>query len=357
MDEELQDQQDRTEQPTDERREEFRKRGEVAHSREITSVAVLLTTTSILTVLGFYGFNAISALMRYFFASLMEIESDRIFLARASTAWTGYLKLILPMFGLTAFVAILVTMIQTQMNFSFERLKPNLSKISPLKGFKRIFSGQSAMELAKSIAKLIVVSIMLVTILYSEQRTVPALMNVPTVDATSYTIQVASYLIWSVAGLMLLIAGVDYFYNFRTLEQKMRMTKRELKEELKKREVDPMVKGRIRKMQRDLAFRRTVEATRNATVVITNPTHLSCALKYEKGMAAPELVAKGSDYLAMRMREVARDNGIPIVEQKPLARKIYHTMEVGESIPYSLYRAVSEVIRYVYRTKGVKLDG
>jgi flagellar biosynthetic protein FlhB len=151
---------------------------------------------------------------------------------------------------------------------------------------------------------------------------------------------------------MFVIAGGDYLYNFFSLEKKLKMTKQEVREEFKRREVDPHLKGRMRRMQRDLATRKVVEKTKEATVLLTNPTHYSIALKYEIGMAAPIVLAKGIDFLALKMREVAKEQKIPIIENRPLARELYATVDEGREIPDKLYKAVAEIIRYVFKLKG-----
>jgi flagellar biosynthesis protein FlhB len=160
----------------------------------------------------------------------------------------------------------------------------------------------------------------------------------------------------SVAALLLLVGGLDFIYNYVQLERQMKMTKEEVKEEFKKREVDPQVKSKMKRMQRDMSNAKTVQAVTQATVVITNPEHFAVALQYELGMRAPTVLAKGQDHLAQAMKEAAREHEIPIVENKPLARTLYKMVEVGQEIPESLYRAVSEVIRYVFLLKGKPLS-
>jgi flagellar biosynthesis protein FlhB len=160
---------------------------------------------------------------------------------------------------------------------------------------------------------------------------------------------------WFVSGFLFIIASIDYFYNYSVLEKKMKMTKQEVKDEFKQRELNPLIKGRQRRIQREMSMRQTVEATKTATVIITNPTHYSVALKYELGMESPVLVAKGIDHLALTIREVAKSFDIPLVENRPLARALYKTVEIDQNIPESLYKAVSEIIRYVFRIKGIKV--
>jgi len=158
-----------------------------------------------------------------------------------------------------------------------------------------------------------------------------------------------------VSVVMVAIGGLDYFYNWITMERRMKMSKQELKEEYKRRELDPQVKGRQRRMARDIANRKTLENTKQATVLITNPTHYSVAVRYEIGMTTPMVVAKGIDFLALRMRETAKGQDIPIVENRPLARTLYRLVNEGQEIPEDLFTAVAEVIRYVFRLKGIRI--
>ena len=207
----------------------------------------------------------------------------------------------------------------------------------------------------KSTAKMFVVGVVAWLILYGEWSKVPSLLYVPFSNTWTYWGIITSQLFWGVVALMLLVAGGDYVYSFVSMERKMRMTKQEVKEELKQRESDPHVKARLRKMARDIATKKTVENTRKATVVITNPTHYSVAVRYELGMAAPLVVAKGVDFLALRMREVAKELDIPIVENKALARALYASVNEGSEVPGEMYKAIAEIIRFVFKLKNVKV--
>ena len=207
-------------------------------------------------------------------------------------------------------------------------------------------------ELLKGVGKMAVILLITFLIIYDEIATFPGLLNVDIEYTWAFWAQITKNLFWAVSGLMLFVAAGDYIFNFTELEKKLKMTKKEVREEMKKREVDPHIKARIKKIQRDIVFAKTMKATKEATVVITNPTHYAVALKYEKGMEAPLVVAKGIDFVAEKMKELARDLDIPIVENKPLARTLYKLVEVGSHIPESLYVAVSEVIKYVIWLKG-----
>jgi flagellar biosynthetic protein FlhB len=347
-------QEDRTEEASPERREEFREKGQVAVSREITSVVVLAASVGFLT---FYVPHFIQKLAELFVKNFQILGSFRVssenFLNYSLTVARDTVILITPVFLVTMVASTASTFLQSRFNFSWNRLKPDFSRLDPLKGVVRIVSWQSLVELVKGICKMTAVGLVAYLVLKSEWQVVPGLLLLDPMQTWGYWGQITTNLFWGVATLLVVVAAIDYAYNFFSLERKMKMTKQEVKEEYKRREVDPHVRNRIRRMQREMANKRMVERTEQATVLITNPTHYSIALRYEIGMAAPLVVAKGVDFLALQMRERANEKGIPIVENKPLARTLYKMVEVDSEIPESLYKAVSEVIRYVFKLKGI----
>ena len=213
------------------------------------------------------------------------------------------------------------------------------------------------MELGKGLAKMGTVGLVTWLILQGEWDKLPSLMNVPMTTTWEYWGEITEYLFWAVSGLLLAVAAADFSYNLFQLEKKMKMTKQEVKEEHKRRETDPHLKGRRQRMAREMINRQMLVQTQEATAIITNPTHFSVAIKYETGMQAPIVIAKGVDFLALRIREVAKEYDIPIVENKPLARTLYKLVKVGDHIPETLYLAVSEVIKYVFKKRGVNFKG
>jgi len=219
----------------------------------------------------------------------------------------------------------------------------------------RMFSKNALMEALKSTAQMVAVSIVAYLILKGEMVKLPMLMHASVEKTWIYFGGISKTLAWSIAGFLLVIAAVDYFWNFRDLESKLKMTKQEVKEDVKRREIDQHVKSKQKRMQRDVVMRKTMDKTRTATVILTNPTHYSVALRYEPGDGAPTLVAKGIDFIALQMREVAKEEDIPIIENRPLARELYATVKEGEEIPEKFYRTVAEIIRYVFRLKGRRI--
>lgn len=350
-------QEDKTEDASPERREEFRERGQIAVSREITSVFVLAS------IVVFFSFSApifVNNLSKMFVTHFESIGSFRVSKVNVINygikTWMEVLYLITPMFIVTVSIAIFVTLLQTRFNWSWKRLKPEFSRMNPGPGLKRMVALQALFELSKGVGKMTAVGLVGYLILFAEWHKVPGLLQLPVGPAWAYFGEIIKYLFWAVSGLLLVIALGDYIYNFSELEKKMKMTKQEVKEEFKRREVDPHLKARMRRVQRDMATRKALDLTREATVLVTNPTHYSIALKYELGMDAPIVVAKGVDFLALKMRELAKDLDIPIVENRPLARELYATVEDGQPIPDKLYKVVAEIIRYVFKLKGRKLS-
>lgn len=356
MAEENEDGQEKTEDPTDERRQEFRNRGEIAYSREITSVIVLVSAVSFLSFFALQGFNKLAKMFTVQFELIdkLRISPDN-FPSYFNSIWMGFLEVVIPITAVSLLAAAATTFAQTRFSVSFEKLKPNFARMNPLAGLKRMVSSQALLELGKSVGKMLAVGVISYLILYGERAKIPGLLRVPLGSTWGYWGSISKMMFWSVSVFLFLIATIDYIYSYFTLENKMKMTKQEVKDEFKQREINPQVKGKMRRLQREFSLGKTIEATKEATVIITNPTHFAVALKYEIGMSAPLVVAKGVDFIALNMREVAKKFDIPLVENRPLARALYKTAEVDAEIPHSLYKAVSEVIRYVFRIKGIKI--
>ena len=346
-------QEDRTEEASPERREEFREKGDIVTSREFTSVAVLAAGVALLSYLAASGFHYMERLFTSQFESISTVRiNESNIMKYAGEMWVVLLIFILPIFAVAMIISTSATFAQSRLNFSWKKIAPDFNRLNPITGLPRMVNGQAFVELLKGIAKIFVISIVSWLILRGEWVKVPELMNYSVLGIWSYWGNITESLSWAVCALMLAIAGGDYFYNFISYERKIRMTKQEVKEEYKKRETDPHVKAKMRRMMRDFATKKTLEKTKEATVLITNPTHYSIALKYELGMDAPLVVAKGIDHLALKMRELAKEQKIPIIENRPLARELYATVEEGEEIPSKLYKVVSEIIKYVFQLKG-----
>lgn len=348
---------DKTEEPTPERREEARERGDVVSSKEITSIAVLVASFLYLVAAFPTLFSNLRKVLQeaiIFSAKGHLSQSDMAYIA--AKYWGVMLWFIVPIFGATAFSAAMSTLLQTRFNFSFKKVEPDFDRINPIKGIGRLLSGQSIMELVKGIGKITAISIVSYLVLKGEMSRMAPLLNTPITKVWTYWGNITQSLVWGVIGLLAFISAADYLYGWWMHEKQLRMSKQEIKDEYKNRESDPHMKNRMRKMAREFSMAKAVKATKEATVVITNPTHFAIALKYEIGSKqAPVVVAKGIDHNALRMREVAKEADVPIVENKALARTLYKMVEVGQEIPDSLYKAVSEVIRFVFKLRGIKV--
>ncbi|MBP6217448.1 MAG: EscU/YscU/HrcU family type III secretion system export apparatus switch protein [Oligoflexales bacterium] len=349
---------ERSELPTDERREKFRERGDVPHSRDLSSI---LSLTALLVFLFFFSKEIYVNLFNLFQKHLKSVFrkdfSRPDFLDYMGKLWIEILSLILPIFMIVGLASIFFTLAQTRMIISFEKIKPNFSRLNPVTGlFKKILSLSSLLEILKGSIKTIVVGISAYFVLLSDINKVYFLSNLSIQKSSVYLMSMTKNWLIIVLVVLFVVAGFDYAYQFFMVEKQLKMTKKELREDMKQRDIDPQVKGRIRRMQREFATKKTMEATKKATVLITNPTHFSIAIKYEIGMKAPILLAKGSDLIALKMREIAKMNGIEIVENKPLAQTLYKTIKVNQEVPESLYKALSEVISYVFKVKRMKLS-
>lgn len=344
--------QERTEAPTPRRRAEARRKGQVAKSAEINSAALLLVAFWLLNITGPQTYDAMRVLMERSFKAIAVTEFT------VNTLYGGGLIIIrsiaqavAPLVFSLLLVGVVANLAQVGFMFSQEALKPDPSRINPLNGFKRLFSGRGLVELIKSIFKLLIIGLIVYLTLRDNYPTVTATNRMTLVSGIGTISQMGVMVGIRVAVVLLVLAGADYFYQRREFEKSLRMTKQEIKEEMKQYE-NPELKRRIRTRQRELAMSRMMAAIPEADVVITNPTHFAIALHYERQkMKAPRVVAKGQRLVAERIKEKARQHNIPMVENKPLAQTLFKTAEVGQEIPVDLYQAVAEVLAFVYHLR------
>lgn len=351
--------QDKTEPATPKRREEARKKGQVGKSREIPSVAVLGAG-----ILFFYfaGRNitfSLGNLMSRAFGSISYIQDGDFTLPYFSDQYLkAFLLMILPIFGVLTVVAIVANFAQTGFIWSVEPLAPKASKISPIEGTKRMFSKRSLVELAKSLGKILVVGWAAFSTLQADRGRLLELVYQGKAEIMRFMAEASLDVVTRSCYVIAVLAILDFLYQKWEFEQDLKMTKQEVKEEFKQTEGDPMVKSRIRSIQREMARRRMMEDVKDADVVITNPEHLSVALSYESvTMSAPTVVAKGANNIAFKIREIAKDNGIPLVENKPLAQNLYKFVDIGQEIPPDFYQAAAEILAYVYGLKNKGIAG
>lgn len=345
--------QERTEQATQRRREEVRKRGQVARSTEVNSAVILLAGFAVLMVFGGYMLSGFEDVMRGVFGSVTTFETSATSVHGLFMSMVyRFFRLMLPMFAIMAVAGILVNVLQVGFLFTAEPITPKLEKINPASGLKRIFSQRSLESLVRDIIKTVVV----LWIGYASVRglfgDIMTMGDHTVGDILSFT----GHTVFSIAMNILIgyaiLAVLDYAFQRYDFEQSIRMTRQEIREELKQTEGDPMLRARIRTVQREIARRRMMEEVPKADVVVTNPTEIAVALQYGADMAAPVVVAKGRNIIAERIRERAVEAGVPIVENVTLAQALYKAVEIGRAIPENLYTAVAEVLAYIYRLKG-----
>jgi len=348
--------QEKTEDATQRRREDTRKRGQVARSTEINSAGMLLVGFTSLLLFSDHIVSGLEEVIVWSFQSLQgtAITAENVTMLFHTILWRFFM-ILLPLFAVMAVAAILVNIFQIGFLFTGEPLVPDLNKMNPLQGFGRIFSRRSAETMVRDIFKVILVS----SLGYSAvKKILPRIMEV-----SSYSIgQILAFTgssVFSIAMKILLgyiiLAILDYGFQRWDYEKSMMMTRQEVREELKQTEGDPMLKARVRAVQREIARRRMMDEVPKAEVVITNPTEIAIAIAYEQGMMAPIVVAKGKRVIAERIRAIAKENGVPIVENVILAQALFKAVEIGNSIPAELFTAVAEVLAYVYKLKGKKL--
>lgn len=344
---------EKSEEPTQKRLDDAHKKGDVAKSQEVSAWFSMIGTGLVVAIMGSYIAKGVATNLKGFFEHSHQLSLDGGLLA---DLWSkvGYAMLgvlILPMIALVA-MAVFGNLVQHKFVFSTEPIKPKFSKVSPLKGFKRLFSKTSLVNFAKGLIKLAIVSSLLVLILYPQRDKLDVIVGLDPSQILPMIQSLALQLVVGVIAVMTVVAVADYMYQRNQWYEKQKMSMREIKEEFKQQEGDPTVKAKLRQLRMEKSRKRMMAAVPDASVIVTNPTHYSVALKYESGMPAPVCVAKGVDDTAMRIREIATEHDIPLVQNPPLARALYATVEVEEEVPEEHYKAVAEVIGYIMKLKN-----
>jgi flagellar biosynthetic protein FlhB len=346
------DQGERTEEATQQRREDFRKRGQVAQTKELSSVLVLFSGVMLIWLMSHYFFMQISELFQQSFGdSLVESIRHGDWRQTASFAFQRLGLILAPILIVFWVISFASTVFQVGFLHNEEALQIRWDRIDPVGGLGRLFKLRSLIEGLKAIAKLSLILVISYFLLREQIYALPKLMTFSLPQILTFLGSLTTRLLMGVGVFMVGLAMLDYFYQRWDLEKEMRMTKQEVREEIKSREGDPMIKARIKRVQREIASKRMMEDVPKATVIVTNPTHIAIALRYDETLVAPVVVAKGAEMVAAKIREIARENGVPIVENKPLARTMFKTLKIGQAIPRDLYTAVAEVLSYVFRMK------
>jgi flagellar biosynthesis protein FlhB len=351
--------QERTEEATPRKRQQARKKGTVAQSRDLTSAVVMIALLGVLPgVLGNLGASLIQSVNR----GLREIPQDAHPSSLSNFFWElvgGPIVAFIPLVGILMAAGVATNFAQVGFVLSAETLTPNLNKLNPVQGLKRLFSARSFVEGGKATFKFVVFGYLAWITIQAHWDELLSLAWTQTPTALSTVGDLLYQILMKISIAWIILAVADYIFQRKQTEKQLRMTKQELKQEMKEMEQSPELRMAMAQRRRKMSKGRMMDAVKSADVVITNPTHFSIAIKYEAGkMYAPQVVAKGQDLIALRMREVAKENRVPIVPNPPLARQLYKKCEVGDFVPRDLFQAVAEVLAYVYRTiKNVQTSG
>ncbi|HVS77072.1 MAG TPA: flagellar biosynthesis protein FlhB [Steroidobacteraceae bacterium] len=351
--------QERTEQPTGKRLEKARQEGQVPRSPELNAAAVLLVTAGSLRLFGGHlGARLFDIMRSGLSVSPAEAVDPGLALSAASAELGHALIICAPVLGLTLLAALVAPLTLGGWNLSWDALAPDFTRLDPIAGIGRFLSARGAVELGKAFAKFLVVGAIAVAVLRNQSRHLLALGNAPLHAGIAQAATLTSDALLAVASGLALIAAVDVPWQLWQYTHKLRMTREEIREEFKESEGSPEVKSRIRRTEREIARRRMMHEVPKADVVVVNPTHFAVALRYDESrMRAPLVVAKGTDLIAARIREIATAHSVPIFEAPPLARALHHSVEIGGEIPATLYAAVAQVLTYIYQLRAARTSG
>ena len=344
----------KTEEPTQKRLREARDKGQIAKSQEVGHWFMILAFAITVGYLAPGMAGGIAEALGGFIARPHAAAMDAAGLRDLLLETAGLLGLaLLPPFGLAMAAAVSAGLIQSGVVFSLEPMRPKLEKISPASGLRRMFSARALAEFVKGIVKLVIVAAVVGLVLWPERRLIPSVVTMDLPQFLALMQSLGFRVLLAVLAVMTVIAGLDFLFQKHQHTKQLRMSRQEVKDEFKQTEGDPMVKARLRQIRVERARQRMMAAVPEADVVIANPSHFAVALRYEPGSSgAPRVTAKGVDSLALRIREVAEECDVPVVENPPLARALYDGVELDQEIPPEHYKAVAEIIGYVMRLKG-----
>ncbi len=351
---------EKTEPATAKKLKDAREEGKVVKSRELNSAFGLIVLFLCLKIFVSYVGQKLIAVFTYAYGQMADFVlineknlSTQAIASLFKNIILQWMLIVLPFFAFGVIIALLVSIVQVGWKVSTKPMKPELSKFNPINGFKRMFSKDSVFELVKSIVKIGLIGYMAYASIRDHQNELFILYDLELNQAIALVGGLVIDVGFKISLVYLIVGIADFVYQKHKFNEDMKMTKQEVKDEFKNTEGDPQIKGRQRRKMQEVSQKRMMQDVPKADVVITNPTHFAVALRYDtKESTAPVVVAKGADYIAQKIKEIAKDNQIEIVENKPLARMIYHNVDVGAEIPPELYQAVAEVLAYVYRLKN-----
>lgn len=353
------DKSSKTEAPTPRRLSQARQKGQVAKSMEVNTCAVLMAALFTMLFSASYMYEMISQMMAGSLSTVAQTSIEGADLFSFFIQKVKYMALIMaPILVIVPAIGLLSNFLQVGALFTVEPLQPKLSKLNPISGFSKLFSARSFVELFKSIFKISIIATVAYQTIKSDFDTIIVLGDMTPAQIGHFTMSLSFEIFLKTIWALTVMAAIDYAFQKWQHMRDMKMTKQEVKEDMKQTEGDPKVKSRIRSIQREMARKRMMAAVPEADVVVTNPTHLAIALLYQAEKSeAPMVVAKGQGALAERIKEIAKEHDVPIMEDKPLARALYKAVEVDEEIPVLFYQAVAEILSYVYRLKGKTVNG
>lgn len=348
--------QEKTEKPTSKKLEKAKEEGNVAKSQEVSSVFVLVISLGVFMIAGTWMIANLSTFMSGIFGNIdtlnLDQESLQSFIA---FVFENIFSILMPLMLSILVAGVSSHIIQSGFMLSSKPLTPKLSKLNPISGLKKIVSLKSLAEVAKAFIKLIFIGAIAYILIKNEMDKFPILMQMSVIDIFTFIGSVAFKICFYICLVLIVLSILDIVYVRWQHEKDLMMTKQEVRDENRQSEGDPKVKGKIRQIQMETARRRMMEQVPDADVVVTNPTHIAIALKYDpENMMAPKVIAKGAEFIAENIKKIAKEHGIPILEHKSLARTLYKIVELGDFIPVNLYRAVAEILAYVYNLKKDK---
>ena len=348
---------DKTEEATPKKLQDARKEGQVARSQELSTAVMLLVFFVVIKVfVGFIGNRFLGSFTEIY--QVIDVYTTDEFGSGMAGAFmrdslVEVLIICLPVFIAAVLVAFVVTVAQVKWQVTTKPLQPKFSKFNPVNGFKRIFSKDKLFELIKDVIKIALIFYVAYSDLKDGAETIGLLYDLSLPQAIVYVGEFVINLGIKLSAIYLIVGFADYIYQKLKFKKDLMMSKQEVKDEFKQQEGDPQVKGRIKSKMREVSQRRMMQKLPEADVVITNPTHFACAIKYDKEVSeAPILIAKGADYVAQKIKDAAKEHNIPIVENKPLARMLYYNVDLDSEIPRELYQMTAEVLAYVYKLKN-----
>lgn len=348
---------EKTEDPTSRKLSKAREEGQVAKSIEIPSVFVLVAGACSLYASAFYVYKNLAAVLHFDFSfNKIPILTDLEIVRLLAYHTEKIIFILLPVMAAVVIVALISNFAQVGFAVSWKALEPKWSRLDPINGFKQKFTSRALVEFSKTLIKIGVISLVAYYAILSELSDIARLYDYSTGQILLFILKVAFWIFIKVCLIMLVVAILDYAYQKWKFLEDQKMTKKEVKDETKQTEGDPLVKSRIRQLQQEAARKRMMAAVPEADVVVTNPTRLAVALKYDnQEMDAPVVLAKGAGPVAENIRKIAKENDVPLVEDKQLARNLYSTVDIGGEVPGELYQAVAELLAYVYKLKGKTL--